>query len=148
MKQSKIERYLWLREINRKGYSEYDVEYYALRDDLITLNNGDLRSYWLGKIIGLRVYRPEYKIVNSLKIALYGFYYEAITMYGYVEDVLEFAESKRPWGNKNIPLSILHNTGIDTEDLLEVTYGIPDEVDEFCMDLYEKVLLEIKEDIK
>ena len=57
----------------------------------------------------------------------------------------EFWDSKRPYGNKDIPASIAFNLGWDYKRKL-TTERMPEWVENVAWDLHEKVLKEIKEE--
>lgn len=86
--------------------------------------------------------------VTRLKTALMGFMYshneyskESNRHYD-IMDILEFWDSKRPYGNKSIENSIAYNLGWDRDRLL-ITSMLPEWVKDEAMKLHELV----KEDI-
>lgn len=56
----------------------------------------------------------------------------------YLPTIEEFSQSKRPYGNKDVPASILYRLGWDEKGYL--SYRLPEFVNELCMKMHEEVL--------
>lgn len=122
---------------------ELHSEYSALRENLITKDNEHMFAYWKHVLDNNMI--PEYILLYHLEISLKGFYFTSTDKYK--GSLLDFINSKRPYGNKNIPLSIIANLGMDYLNMLEVTYNLPTEMEDFCYNLHNKLIEKLtKED--
>lgn len=90
-------------------------------------------------------------IVSRLVIILKGFYLEQCTFskkQPTLDGLIDFWDSKRPYGNKDIPSSILYTLGLDYGRVLCWDFkDIPKNIEELCDKWHEDVLIRIKSDI-
>ena len=113
-------------------YDELKIQLEEMKNK-IQNDNTLILQYWLAILKDYKYY-PRYKFINSLES-------KARQVCGDNDESLsDHLESKRPYGNKNIPASILHSLGIDRYDVLSIVDIIPRKIEDWCMELHEDVV--------
>ena len=131
----KLEKYLYLRKINKHE---------KLRKEIQAEISTNMPEYWLNywydiltKLDGkYKKYNNKELIIQSIK----GFYFDEQPTQMTLK---EFAGSKRPLGNKNIPASIIYRLGIDINDVLEISDILPRFIENWCNNLLDEIIKEL-----
>lgn len=131
-----------LYEIEYDKYDAIESKIDELRNEIRKDKNG-LLEYWR-YIIEDYKYSPRYKFVCRLSDRANGLYYENVLKYEYTDSLIDHMHSKRPYGNKNIPASVLYSLGIDKYNVLEIIDSIPEEIEEWCFKLHEETIEDIR----
>lgn len=105
----------------------------------------EILSYWLWILADYRYY-PREKMLWVLADRMKLSYMEYVSRQGLrtIMSIEDFAYEKRPYGNKDVPASILYNLGLDRYDVLDFA-SVPEEIQEWCMKLHEEVIEYMKE---
>lgn len=115
----------------------------------IKLVGRSLKKYWTSM---LQRRMPEHDEINRLITIMKGFYFSQIKnefendpeafkfdKFSSINEFIDFHDSKRPYGSKDVEASIAYNLGWDYKRQL-CFYPMPEEILIVCEDLHKKVL--------
>lgn len=125
---------------------EIDVDYSEMDELISKLGDMSMSEYWEGVLKNRMPFNDE---VNRLSHTLLGHLY---THNLYCEnlkrdfdkmDVIEFWSSKRPYGNKDVEVSIAYSLGWDYKRILTIS-DLPEFMRIEARELHEEVKLELQ----
>lgn len=96
-----------------------------------------LDDYWRTQMSNRCEFRLE---VDRLTSILLGYCYRESLHQGHIISPLDFYYEKRPYGNKNIEMSIIHNMGWDSKYVLYHTDYVPNFIKGEAIQLHKAVL--------
>jgi hypothetical protein len=111
------------------------------------LEGNEAKHYW-DTLLDRRM--PEDDEVHRLVHVLMSHYFSSCLHNGTISQdhangLVEFHDSKRPYGSKNLPASIAFNLGWDYKRQLHYQDDLPPDAEAVALDLHAKVLEVLKE---